>query len=379
MASEAAQINPLLERLARRIRATGPISVADYMDEVSAFYYATRDPFGAAGDFITAPEVSQIFGELIGAWCADYWQRLGAPDPVLLVELGPGRGTLIADALRATRNVPGFHRALRLHLVERSPKLRALQQEKLADFAPVFHEKTAIFAPMERDGTETLPHAPMLLIANEFLDALPIAQFVRCKTGWHQRKVGIDPDGKSLVFCLAEDPTLLGGIPDGGLFARATEGDVVESCSAAEKLAENLGVRLRRHGGAALFIDYARAPSPYGDTLQAVRGHRSHSILLEPGSADLTAHVDFAAFVRAAESDGAQAYGSVTQRDFLLRLGLEARKRKLLERATPEQAQTIETGCRRLIDPAEMGTLFKVLALGQRGAPTPAGFAEAQA
>jgi len=362
MASETAQINPLAHRLAQRIHATGPISIADYMDEVSAYYYATRDPFGAAGDFITAPEISQIFGELIGALCADYWQRIGAPDPVLLVELGPGRGTLMADALRATRYVPGFHRALRLHLVERSPKLRALQQEKLAAFAPIFHDNIA-----------TLPHGAMLLIANEFLDALPIHQFERSGGTWHELRIALAHDGESLTLKLDPQPSLFAAqLPD------AKDGSIAELCPVAASLGKALGTQLAGRGGTALFIDYGYLEGEFGDTLQAIHRHRPRAVLDEPGSADLTAHVDFAAFVRAAESRGAQAYGPVAQRDFLLRLGLEARKAKLLERATPEQAQAIETGCRRLIDPAAMGALFKVLALGQRGAPAPAGFAEAQ-
>ena len=362
MASEAAQINRLAHRLAQRIRATGPISIADYMGEVSAFYYATRDPFGAAGDFITAPEISQIFGELTGAWCADYWQRLGAPDPVLLVELGPGRGILMADALRATRHVPGFHHALRLHLVERSPKLRALQQEKLAAFAPVFH-----------DNITTLPHGPILLIANEFLDVLPIRQFERSGGTWHERRIALARDDESLTLKLDPQPSLFTAqLPE------AKEGSIAELSPAATSLGKALGTQLAGQSGAALFIDYGYLEGEFGDTLQAIHRHRPRAVLDEPGSADLTAHVDFAAFVRAAESGGAQAYGPVTQRDFLLRLGLETRKAKLLEHATPEQAQAIETGCRRLIDPAAMGTLFKVLALGQKGAPAPAGFAEPQ-
>jgi len=362
MASEAAQINPLLEGLARRIHTAGPISVADYMAEVGAFYYAARDPFGAAGDFITAPEVSQIFGELVGAWCADYWQCLGAPDPVLLVELGPGRGTMMVDTLRATRHVPGFAKAVRLHLVERSPVLRRMQQEKLAAFAPVFH-----------DDVVTLPHGPMLLIANEFLDALPIRQFERSGGTWHERRIALARDGESLTLNLDPQPSLFAAqLPE------AKDGAIAELCPAATSLGKALGIQIAGQGGAALFIDYGYLKSEFGDTLQAIHRHRPHAVLDEPGSADLTAHVDFAAFVRAAESGGAQAYGPLTQREFLSRLGIEARKAKLLERATPEQARTIETGCRRLVDPAEMGTLFKVLALGQKGSPAPAGFAEAK-
>ena len=359
MASEAAQITPLAGRLAHRIRAQGPISVAEYMEEVNAFYYGTRDPFGVAGDFITAPEISQIFGELIGAWCADYWQRLGAPDPVLLVELGPGRGTLMADLLRATRNVPGFAQAVCLHVVELSPVLRQIQQEKLAAYSPIFHDDIA-----------TLPEAPMLLAANEFLDALPIRQFERRSGDWHERKIALAPDGKSLRFVLEPQPS-----PTAPPLHSAAEGKIAELCPAAATLGEAIGARLWAKGGAALFIDYGYFAPAYGDTLQAVRRHRHHAVLDEPGGADLTAHVDFAAFADAARAGGAVAYGPVTQRDFLLRLGLAARRAKLLERATPEEAQAVESGCQRLIDPKQMGDLFKVVALGCKDAPVPAGFA----
>jgi NADH dehydrogenase [ubiquinone] 1 alpha subcomplex assembly factor 7 len=358
MAGEAAQISALGERLAQRIRAAGPISIAEYMDEVGAFYYGTRDPFGAAGDFITAPEVSQIFGELIGAWCMDLWQRLGAPDPVLLVELGPGRGTLMADALRAAQIVPAFARALRLHLVERSPVLRCLQKEKLGALAPQWH-----------DGIATLPPGPMLLIANEFLDALPIRQFERRGDAWHERRIALAGDGESLAFVLDPQPSLFAAhLPS------AQDGAIAELSPAAASLGAALGARLATEGGAALFIDYGYSTSACGDTLQAVRHHRPHAVLDEPGSADLTAHVDFAAFASAARAGGAKVFGPVTQGAFLRSLGIEARAAQLLKRASPAQAQAIRAGCQRLIDPAAMGTLFKVLALGQKGAPAPAGF-----
>jgi NADH dehydrogenase [ubiquinone] 1 alpha subcomplex assembly factor 7 len=357
-------MTPLADRLARRIRETGPISVAEFMAEANAHYYATRDPFGAAGDFITAPEVSQVFGELIGAWCAEFWQRGGAPDPVLLVELGPGRGTLMADALRATRKVPGFAAALRLHLIERSPVLREKQTAALGAYRPQWH-----------DSIDTLPAGPMLLIANEFLDALPISQFEQRALQWHERRIGLDASGEKLEFSPAPQPVL--EIPSG---ARPEhEGKMREISPAAEKLGEAIGVRLRRQGGAALFIDYGydhRAGEiALGDTLQALRSHRPVSVLDAPGECDLTAHVDFAAFARAARFGGAAAYGPIAQRAFLLALGLETRQAALLRHATPAETETIEAACRRLIEPAQMGTLFKVLALTGPNDPVPAGFA----
>lgn len=357
-------MTPLADRLARRIRETGPISVAEFMAEANAHYYATRDPLGAAGDFITAPEVSQVFGELIGAWCAEFWQRSGVPDPVLLVELGPGRGTLMADALRATRKVPGFAAALRLHLIERSPVLRAKQAAALGAHRPQWHDDIA-----------SLPPGPMLLIANEFLDALPILQFQQRALQWHERMIGLDESGEKLEFRLAPESML--EIPSG---ARPEhEGKIREINRPAETLGEAIGTRLRRQGGAALFIDYGydhRAGEiALGDTLQALRGHRPVSVLDAPGECDLTAHVDFAAFSRAARFGGATAYGPIAQRTFLLALGLDARKATLLRNAAAPEAEAIEAGCRRLIEPAQMGTLFKVLALTGPSDPVPAGFA----
>lgn len=353
-----ARLSDFAARLIARIKRDGPIPVAAYMRDCNAHYYATRDPFGADGDFTTAPEISQVFGELIGAWCADYWQRMGAPDPVLLVELGPGRGTLMADALRATRHVPGFHSALKLHLVETSPVLRQAQQEKLATYRPTFHDDIASLSP-----------GPLLLIANEFFDALPIIQFEQHDLKRWERLVGWDADGK-LAFCRALDPEV--EIPNP--CRPETEGQVQSISLAAAKVANNISITLHRFGGAALIIDYGFFPSAPGDTLQAVRQHRPVSIFEDPGEVDLTAHVDFAQLARAAENARAQAYGPATQAQFLIALGIVARETTLLRNATPAQQEAIRAGCRRLIEPAEMGTLFKVLALTQQGGPVPAGF-----
>lgn len=361
----------LAELIAHRIRATGPLTIAEFMVEALQHprlgYYATRDPLGAKGDFITAPEISQTFGELIGLWCADTWTRIGRPIPVLAVELGPGRGTLMADALRAAAVTPDFRQALRLHMVETSPALRNLQAQALAAASPTWH-----------DGLETVPEGPILLIANEFLDALPIRQFERGDDGWHERRVGLTGDGSTLAF-LSDPGTSATAALLPPQLASAPAGSIAEICPAALVLAASLGERLRRSDGAALFIDYGHSASACGDTLQAVRKHAYHSALESPGSADLTAHVDFAAFAAAARATGARVHGPVTQRDFLLSLGIEARAARLLERATPAQAAAIESGVRRLIDRAEMGTLFKVMALTRADAPTPAGFPETAA
>ncbi|HUN47021.1 MAG TPA: SAM-dependent methyltransferase [Stellaceae bacterium] len=354
--------------IASRIRATGPLTVAEFMAEALQHprlgYYATRDPLGSSGDFITAPEISQVFGELIGLWCADTWERIGRPAPVLAVELGPGRGTLMADALRALAVAPDVRRALQLHLVETSRTLRARQAETLAAAAPAWHDTLA-----------SVPAAPMLLVANEFLDALPIRQFERAGDGWRERRVGLASDGHSLAFLTDPVPSVAATLLPAAL-AEAPAGSIAETCPAALVLAASLGERLQRHGGAALFIDYGHADSACGDTLQAVRRHAYHAVLEAPGSADLTAHVDFAAFAAAARAAGAGVHGPVTQGDFLRALGIEARLARLLRSAAPAQRHAIESGVHRLIDRAEMGTLFKVVALTRADAPAPAGFPE---
>ena len=356
----------LADLIARRIRATGPLTVAEFMTEAMQHprlgYYATRDPLGAAGDFITAPEVSQVFGELIGLWCADVWTRMGRPEPVLLVELGPGRGTLMADALRALAVAPDFRRALRLHLVETSPALRALQARMLDTAAATWHERL-----------DAVPAGPLLLIANEFLDALPIRQFERRGGGWHERRVGLAPDGSALAFALDPAPSPSAALISSQLTA-APDGSVAEVRPAALGLADELARRLAREGGAALFIDYGHGESACGDTLQAVKRHSTHPVLAAPGSADLTAHVDFKAFAGAARAAGVRTFGPVTQGRFLRALGIELRARQLIANASAETAAAVRGGVRRLIDADQMGTLFKVLALTHPDLPAPAGF-----
>ena len=352
--------------IARRIRATGPLTIAEFMTETLQHprlgYYATRDPLGAAGDFVTAPEVSQVFGELIGLWCADVWTRMGRPDPVLLVELGPGRGTLMADALRSLKVAPDFRHALQLHLVETSPELRALQATNLGAAGPIWHE-----------GLHQVPAGPMLLIANEFLDALPIRQFERRGGTWRERRVGLSPDGTELAYVLDPAPSATASLI-APRFEFAPDGAVVEVCPAAIGLATELARRLAAEGGAALFIDYGHVESACGDTLQAVKAHRYHPVLEAPGSADLTAHVDFQAFADVARTVGAHVCGPITQAGFLRALGVEVRARQLLAKAAPDARAGIESGVHRLIDSGEMGTLFKVLALTHPDLPTPAGF-----
>lgn len=361
-------MNPLARLLAQRIRAAGPLTVADFMQEALLHprygYYTTRDPLGARGDFITAPEVSQVFGELVGLWCADAWDKMGRPGDVILAELGPGRGTLMADALRALKAVPDLGRALTLHLVETSPVLRRSQAASLAGASPSWHDSIA-----------QLPEGPLILIANEFLDALPVRQLVRGANAWHERLVSLAADGETLAFALDPAPSAAAALLPRSL-ATAPEGSLAEIRPAALALAAALGARLARQGGVALFIDYGYFPSAAGDTLQALRRHRRHEVLEDPGEADLTAHVDFAAFADAARQAGARTWGPEPQGAFLAALGLAERATALLARASAAQIETIESGCRRLIDPDEMGTLFKALALAAPPLPAPAGFAE---
>jgi len=344
---------PLAAVLARLIAATGPISVAHYMAESNARYYGRRDPLGAAGDFVTAPEISQMFGELIGLWLTDVWARAGRPEPAHYVELGPGRGTLARDALRAARHA-GLEPSI--HFVETSPALRALQGER--------------FPAAERhDDLSTLPElGPLLVVANEFLDALPVRQFVRTPRGWRERMVGLD--GERLAFVAGAPPM------DAALPARwrdAPEGAIVETCPAAAAVVGEVARRLAAQGGAALFVDYGHASPRRGSTLQAVRAHRKVDPLAAPGEADLTAHVDFAALAQAAQAQGARWCGTVSQGGFLRALGIETRAAALAA-ADPGQAAATERAKQRLIGDGAMGGLFKAMALTHPGWPDPAGF-----
>ncbi|MGO4124062.1 class I SAM-dependent methyltransferase [Inquilinus sp. YAF38] len=354
----------LLDLLRRRIAVDGPLTVAQYMAEALGHprhgYYVKQDPLGAAGDFTTAPEISQVFGELIGLWCADLWQRMGTPDPVLLVELGPGRGTLMQDALRAIgRAAPGFRAALRLHLVETSPALRAAQATRLADAAWL-------------DRLADLAEGPAVVVANEFFDALPIRQWQRGAKGWHERLVGWDEETCRLHWELSAraDPGLA-LIPEA--VRDAPEGSIAEACPAGLSHAALLGRRLAQQGGAALIVDYGPARSAPGDSLQAVRRHAFADPLEAPGDADLTAHVDFQSLAQAASQAGAIAHGPVTQGAFLETLGLRPRAAQL-QKASPARAAEIDAAVARLAGPQQMGTLFKALALTAPGLGTPAGF-----
>jgi NADH dehydrogenase [ubiquinone] 1 alpha subcomplex assembly factor 7 len=319
------------------------------MARAAAAYYAGRDPFGRAGDFTTAPEISQAFGECLGLWAAVTWQMMGMPAPVRLVELGPGRGTLMADALRAVAEVmPAFRAAAEVHLVETSPALRAAQAARLPGAA--WH-----------DRVEAVPAGPAILVANEFLDALPIRQFVRRGGAWRERFVA----GGGLVEQPAEAAPAL---PEA-----APEGAVLEVSEASLAIAGHLAARLRDQGGAALILDYGPAEAGFGDSLQAMAGHGRADPLAEPGSVDITAHVAFPALAAAARGAGAATHGPLPMGLFLQRLGLMSRA-AILARSNPRQAGLILSGAERLVAPEGMGRLFKALCLCHPGLAIPPGF-----
>lgn len=353
-------MTPLAALLARRIAATGPLTLADYMAECLLHpehgYYTSRDPLGRAGDFTTAPEISQMFGELIGLMLAQSWLDQGAPAPFVLAEPGPGRGTLMADIWRATRGVPGFHAAARVHLIEASPTLRAAQARAL-EGVPVTWAERIDALPDDR---------PLWLIANEFLDALPIRQFHRDPAGWREVMVGLT-DGRLTPGLTAPAP--LAALDD--RLADTEPGDVVELCPAAGPVMEAIAARITRHGGAAVIIDYGGWGSR-GDTFQALRGHAFADPFTAPGQADLTAHVDFRALARAAR--GLQASALTPQGMLLLRLGIDQRAARLAQSLTGAALETHRAAHHRLTDPAEMGSLFQALALVAPGAPLPPGF-----
>jgi SAM-dependent MidA family methyltransferase len=348
-------VTPLGPLLRNRIAAEGPIRLDAWWTlclwHPAHGYYATRDPLGAAGDFVTAPEISQMFGELIGLWLAQVWDDQGRPDPFVLAELGPGRGTLMRDALRAAAALPGFRAAARLWLVEASPPLRALQARTLAADAPRWAA-----------GVGELPEGPLFVVGNEFVDALPIRQFQRVGTVWRERHVGLADDRLAFVWARPQGAPWLDA-----RFPLAPDGAIVEVNAAAEAVAAALGARIAGQGGAALLIDYG-AWDGTGDTLQALRAHRPVDPLADPGAADLTAHVCFRALAEAARP--ARAWGPTAQGVFLERLGITARARAL---ARGPAATAVAAAHRRLTHPDEMGNLFRFLALLPEAALAPPG------
>jgi SAM-dependent MidA family methyltransferase len=355
-------MTPLYQKLVTIIESEGPISVERYMalclSDPEHGYYMTRDPFGRRGDFTTAPEITQMFGELIGLWIADYFLKLKNPTPVQIVEIGPGRGTLIADAIRAMRVVPDLLTDASFTLVETSPLLIEAQKATLRDFNLDIGWVYSI---------DDIPPGPAIIVANEWFDALPIRQYQRIEQGWAERLVGLD-DARHLIL----------GIDTGKILPTSddvAQGTVRERAVIGESLMAKLAARIAQIGGAFLAIDYGATQSGFGDTLQAVKAHRFVSAFEEPGEADLTTQVDFAALRRTAMKEGAQCFGPVTQADFLLSLGLQERAKRLSDNASDEHQRAIVQAFERLTNRDErgMGELFKVLAVTAPNSPAPAG------
>nr|ABY79036.1 hypothetical protein [endosymbiont of Ridgeia piscesae] len=352
----------LAKLLIEHIKNSGPISLAEYMGECLLHpkhgYYSTRDPFGADGDFTTAPEISQMFGELLGLCMAQTWLQQGSPNAFTLAEIGPGRGTLMADVLRATKGVAGFHTAAQITLIEASPALQKIQREQLADYDVTWLG----------DISET-PKAPLYLLANEFFDALPIHQYIMEDDGWRERLVGVADD--ELVFgasAAADLPPLEHRRKD------CRTGDLVEVCGAASAIAGEIATRIAEHGGAAIIIDYGDWRS-LGDTLQALRNHEFDSPLAHPGEADITAHVDFEALAVSAVSH-TPVSKMIPQGELLKRLGIDQRAEVLAQGLEGAELENHMSTHRRLTEPTEMGTLFKAIAFYPNGQQPPPGFSQ---
>jgi NADH dehydrogenase [ubiquinone] 1 alpha subcomplex assembly factor 7 len=348
----------LLDVLRERIALHGPLPVDQFMraclEDPRHGYWQRVDTIGAGGDFITAPEISQVFGELIGLWAATVWDGMGRPSPLRLLELGPGRGTLMRDALRAAQAVPQFIEAAAVHLIEVSAPLRQLQEQTLASRRDAVTRHSAL---------DEVPPGPAIIIANEFLDALSVRQLTYRDDAWHERVVDLAPDG-SLRFTAGQRVEFRSD-------TEAKRGAIVELRAGEDEVLQSLAARADPL--VALFIDYGPAGPSSGDTLQAVRRHAYTDPLFEPGTADLTAHVQFAALADKARAAGLAVHGPITQAEFLGRLGIVERTQRLMA-ANSGRAGEIETAVQRLISPSGMGGLFKVMAVASPHLPPPPPF-----
>jgi len=365
------EFSPLQAEIHKLIQSSGPMPVWRYMKLCLTHpehgYYVSRDPLGREGDFTTAPEVSQMFGELLGLWTASVWKAIGAPPVLNLVELGPGRGTMMADALRAVRVLPPLYQSIHIHLVEVNPVLREKQRATLSGARNISWH----------DHIDEVPEGPAVILANEYFDVLPIHQVVRRETGWHERVVNLDDDGKLYFGALDEPiprfevllPPLVRAAPVGAVFEWRPDNEMMK-----------IATRVRDQGGAALIIDYGHVRSDAGDTFQAIARHSFTDPLKAPGQADVTAHVDFQALARAAEDVEALVHGPVTQGEFLKRLGIEQRAITLMAKASPEISEDISGALKRLTGGGRggMGTLFKVLGLSGPNLPSLPGLSDEQ-